>query len=139
MVTVCGPSHPLASSSGPVSLEEFRRHIQLVVTDNQPGAEKTQMGVVGERRWLRNDLSAKHDFLKGGLGWGHMPSHLVADDLVHGTLIEVKRRAWHMRPLTFMVSQRRGRDASACETKLVELLGRLGERPLSGKLRGRRK
>ncbi len=126
MITVCAPTHPLASSPEPISLEEFRRHIQLVVTDNQPGAEKTQMGVAGERRWLLNDLGAKHDLLKAGLGWGHMPAHLVSSDVATGTLVELKRRAWHLRPLTFMVARRRGHDASACETKLVELIGGLG-------------
>jgi DNA-binding transcriptional LysR family regulator len=122
MVTVCAPSHPLASSPEPTSLEEFGRHVQLVVTDNQPEAEKTQVGVAGERQWLLNDLSAKHDFLKAGLGWGHMPSDLVSDDLANGTLVEVRRRAWHIRPLTFMISRRRGHDASACEAQLTEML-----------------
>lgn len=122
MVTVCAPTHPLATSSEPISLEEFGRHIQLVVTDNQPGAEKTQMTVAGERQWLVNDLSAKHDFLKAGLCWGHMPAHLVAEDLAGGRLIELKRRAWHIRPLTFMISRRRGHDLSVCEARLIELL-----------------
>jgi DNA-binding transcriptional LysR family regulator len=122
MVTVCAPTHPLASSPEPISLEEFRRHIQLVVTDNRPGAEKTQMGVAGERQWLLNDLSAKHDFLKAGLGWGHMPQHLVAENVASGALLEIKRRAWHLRSLTFMISRRRGHDLSACENQLIELL-----------------
>ncbi|MGH8320113.1 MAG: arsenic transporter, partial [Steroidobacteraceae bacterium] len=30
---------------------------------------------------------------------------------------------WHMRPLTFMISQRRGYSFSECETRLVKLLG----------------
>lgn len=44
MVTVCAPTHPLAASAEPISMEDFGRHVQLVVPDNQPGAEKTQMG-----------------------------------------------------------------------------------------------
>ena len=123
MLTVCAPSHPLASHPEPVSVGEFSRHVQLVVTDNQPGAEKTQMAVAGERQWLLNDLSAKHDFLKAGLGWGHMPSDLIASELASGALVEIKRRAWHIRPLTFMISRRKGWDPSACETKLIELFG----------------
>ena len=123
MVTVCAPSHPLAAIAGPIPREEFGRHIQLVVTDNQPDAEKTQQGVAGERQWRVNDLGAKHDLLKGGLCWGHMPRHMVAQDLANGTLVELQRRAWHMRPLTFMISQRRGYSFSKCETRLVELLG----------------
>jgi hypothetical protein len=52
-----------------------------------------------------------------------MPRHLVEEDLATGVLVELQRRAWHMRPLTFMISQRRGYSFSECETRLVELLG----------------
>ncbi|BCF94294.1 LysR family transcriptional regulator [Paraburkholderia sp. PGU16] len=122
MVTVCAPSHPLAAIAAPIPREEFGRHIQLVVTDNQPDADKTQQGIASERQWLVNDLGAKHDLLRGSLCWGHMPHHLVAQDLANGTLVELQRRAWHMRPLTFMISQRRGYSFSECETRLIEFL-----------------
>jgi len=123
MVTVCAPSHPLAAITGPIPRDELARHIQLVVTDNQPAAEKTQQGVAGERQWRVNDLGAKHDLLRGSLCWGHMPRHMVAEDLANGTLVEIQRRAWHMRPLTFVISRRRGYSFSESETRLVELLG----------------
>lgn len=123
MVTVCAPLHPLAASGRAIPREEFGRHIQLVVTDNQPNAEKTQQGVASERQWWVNDLGAKHDLLRGGLCWGHMPRHMVEEDLAKGTLVELERRAWHMRALTFMISHRRGYAFSECETRLVELLG----------------
>lgn len=130
MVTVCAPTHPIAAAGSPISLDEFSRHVQLVVTDNQPNAEKTQKEVAGERQWLLNDLSAKHDFLRAGLGWGHMPADLVADDLATGALIKIERRAWHVRPLTFMVSRRRGHQLSTCEEQLIGLLANIGhDRP----------
>ena len=122
MVTACAPAHPLASVPGPIPMDEFGLHIQVVVTDNQPGAEKTQQGVAGKRQWLVNDLGAKRDLLKAGLGWGHMPRHLVAEDLESGQLVELERRAWHIRSLTFVVSQRRGYELSPSESRLVELL-----------------
>ncbi|SAL78027.1 LysR family transcriptional regulator [Caballeronia telluris] len=122
-MTVCAPSHPLAAIAGPIPREEFGQHIQLVVTDNQPDAEKTQQRVAGERQWLVNDLGAKHDLLRGILCWGHMPHYMVAEDLANGTLVELRRRAWHMRALIFMVSQRREYSFSERETRLVELLG----------------
>jgi DNA-binding transcriptional LysR family regulator len=122
MVTVCAPSHPLAACDEPVSIQDFGRHTQLVVTDNQASAEKTQQGVAGKRHWLINDLGAKLDLLRAGLGWGHMPFDLVSSDLASGLLVEVKRRAWHMPPLTFMISHRRGYEPSACEIRLIEML-----------------
>ena len=124
MVTVCAPSYPLASIPKSIPVDEFGRHTQIVVTDNQHGAEKTQQGVAGKRQWLVNDLGAKRDLLKAGLGWGHLPRHLVSEDLASGQLVELERHAWHMGPLTFVVSQRRGYDLSPCESRLVELLGR---------------
>lgn len=123
MVTVCAPSYPLASTPTPIPVDEFGRHTQIVVTDNRPGAEKTQQGVAGKRQWLVNDLGAKRDLLRAGLGWGHLPRHLVSEDLASGQLIELERRAWHIRSLTFVVSQRRGYDFSPCESRLIELLG----------------
>lgn len=123
MVTTCAPDHPLASLPGPIPMDEFGLHIQVVVTDSQPAAEKTQQGVAGKRQWLVNDLGAKHDLLRAGLGWGHLPRHLVADDLANGRLVELERRAWHSRPLAFVVSQRRGYVPTPCESRLVELLG----------------
>lgn len=124
MVTLCAPSHPLASTPKPVPVDEFGRHVQIVVTDNQPEAEKTQQGVAGKRLWLVNDLGAKRDLLKAGLGWGHMPRHMVGEDLASGELVELDRHAWHLGPLTFVISQRRGYDLSPCEARLVELLGK---------------
>src|SRR3546814_16186361 len=95
-------------------MDEFGLHIQVVVTDNQPGAEKTQQGVAGKCQWLVNDLGAQRDLLKAGLGWGHLPPHLVADDMAGGQLVEPEPRAWNILPLTFMVSQRWGYDPSPC-------------------------
>jgi DNA-binding transcriptional LysR family regulator len=122
MVTVCAPTHPLASIGRAISLDEFSAHVQLVVTDNQPAADKTQRGVAGERQWSVNDLGAKRDLLIGGLSWGHMPVDLVADDLASGRLIELQRRAWHLRPLVFVLSRMRGSELSGFEEKAVHLL-----------------
>ncbi|MDN5882445.1 MAG: substrate-binding domain-containing protein, partial [Nitrosospira sp.] len=124
MATVCAPTHPLASIGRSISLEEFAQHVQLVVTDNQPDAEQSQSGVAGERQWLINDLGAKRDLLMAGLGWGHMPLHLVAEDLAQGRLVKLRRRAWHVRPLAFALSRMRGSELSAFEERAVQLLAR---------------
>jgi DNA-binding transcriptional LysR family regulator len=122
MVTVCAPTHALARIGRAISLDEFSEQVQLVVTDNQPAAEKTQMGVAGERQWSVNDLGAKRDLLIGGLSWGHMPVDLVAEDLALGRLVELERRAWHLRPLVFVLSRLQGSELSPFEERAVQLL-----------------
>jgi DNA-binding transcriptional LysR family regulator len=122
MVTVCAPTHPLASIGRAITLDEFSEHVQSVVTDNQPAAEKTQKGVAGERQWLVNDLGAKRDLLIAGLSWGHMPVDLIAEDLAQGRLVELQRRAWHLRRLVFVLSRMRGSELSPFEERAVRLL-----------------
>jgi DNA-binding transcriptional LysR family regulator len=130
LVTVCAPSHPLANIGRQISQGEFGEYVQLVVTDNQPQSEQTQKGVAGERQWLVNDLGAKRDFLIAGLSWGHMPLDLVAEDLSQGRLVELRRRAWHLRPLVFVLSRMRGSELSSFEERAVRLLtGRTGPVP----------
>jgi len=65
---------------------------------------------------------------------------MVAEDLANARLVELQRRAWHMRALNFMISQRRGYSLSECDTRVVELLGNLrrfpkdnSQRPVSRK------
>src|ERR1700719_2086891 len=70
MVTVCAPAHPLAAIAGPIPREELGRHIQLVVTDNQPDAEKTQQGGAGERQWRGERPRAAEELLRGGVVLG---------------------------------------------------------------------
>lgn len=122
MVTVCAPSHPLAMFRAPVPLDELTRFPQIVVTDNQLDAEKSQRSVAGERNWFVDDLNTKHDFLRAGLGWGHMPIEHVAADLVTRDLVEIKRHAWHLEPVAFMISRFRGHEPSGCEVQMIKLL-----------------
>jgi DNA-binding transcriptional LysR family regulator len=43
--------------------------------------------------WRLADLGAKHAFLRAGLGWGHMPLHMVEQDLQSGALVRIELEA----------------------------------------------
>ena len=123
LVTVCAPTHALASVGRAISLDEFSEHVQLVVTDNQPAADKTQRGVAGERQWSVNDLGAETRLADWrALVGATCPSDLVAEDLALGRLVELERRAWHLRPLVFVLSRMRGSELSPFEERAVQLL-----------------
>ena len=86
MVTVVAPGSPLAGRTGPVPLKDVMNETQLVLTDRSPLTDGTDYGVQGKTVWRLADLGAKHAFLRAGLGWGHLPLWLVADDLKAGRL-----------------------------------------------------
>jgi len=71
----------------------------------------------------------KRDLLVAGLSWYHMPVDLVAEDVAQDRLVELRlrRRAWHLRPLVFVLSCLRGSKLSPFEERPVQLLA--GRRP----------
>ncbi|MDB5457840.1 MAG: LysR family transcriptional regulator, partial [Caulobacter sp.] len=89
MVMVASPDHPLALRKGPIPKSALAEHVQLVLTDRSDLSQGREFGVLSPKTWRLADLGAKHAFLRAGLGWGGMPLHGVATDLVDGTLVEL--------------------------------------------------
>jgi DNA-binding transcriptional LysR family regulator len=89
-VTVVSPSHPLAKSRGVLSASAIGKHVQLVLTDRTVLTDGRDFGVLSPLTWRLADLGAKHAFLKAGLGWGHMPLHIVSADLDSGALVKIR-------------------------------------------------
>jgi len=89
-VTVVSPTHQLASTRGMVSSTAIAKQIQLVLTDRTALTEGRNFGVLSPLTWRLADLGAKHAFLRAGLGWGHMPLHMVKTDLETGALVKIR-------------------------------------------------
>jgi len=89
-VTVASPLHPLAKSRGVASASTIAKHVQLVLTDRTVLSDGRDFGVLSPLTWRLADLGAKHAFLKAGLGWGHMPLHMVKADLDGGALVKIR-------------------------------------------------
>ena len=89
-VTVVSPSHPLAARRGVVSASAAGKQVQLVLTDRSVLTSGRDFGVQSPLTWRLADLGAKHAFLRAGLGWGHMPLHMVKADLDEGALVRIR-------------------------------------------------
>ena len=89
-VTVVSPSHALARTRGVASASAIAKHVQLVLSDRTVLSEGRNFGVLSPLTWRLADLGAKHAFLRAGLGWGHMPLHMVKADLDRGALVKIR-------------------------------------------------
>jgi DNA-binding transcriptional LysR family regulator len=89
-VTVVSPAHELAAKRGVISPSAVAKHVQLVLIDRSPLTEGRDFGVFSPLSWRLADLGAKLGFLKAGLGWGHMPLHMVEADLESGSLVKIR-------------------------------------------------
>jgi DNA-binding transcriptional LysR family regulator len=89
-VTVAAPTHELAKRRGVISNAVAAKHVQLVLTDRTTLSAGREYSVLSPLSWRLADLGAKHAFLRAGLGWGHMPLHIVAADLAAGSLVKIR-------------------------------------------------
>jgi len=95
LIPVVAPAHPLAARPAPLNAAALADAVQIVLGEHRPEAERDgDQGVFSPRTWRVVDLSTKRALLLGGLGWGHMPEHLVRDDLAAGRLVALRLDAW---------------------------------------------
>jgi len=94
LIVVAAPDHPLANAGRPLEENDLRDHTQLMLSSSGPQASGDHSGY-GINRWRIHDLHMRHRLLLAGVGWGGMPSHMVADDLQQGRLVklELERKA----------------------------------------------
>ena len=64
--------------------------MQLVLSDRSVLTKGRDFGVLSPLTWRLADFGAKLAFLRAGLGWGHMPLHMVKADLDEGTLTRIR-------------------------------------------------
>jgi len=102
LVTVVSPSHPLAGKRRAIMAATVAKEVQLVLSDRTTLSEGRDFGVLSPLTWRLADLGAKHAFLKAGLGWGHMPLHMVEADLDSGALVRIRVEEFPRNPTMSM-------------------------------------
>jgi len=90
LVTVVGPTHPLAKYKGVVPQSELQRYVQLVLTDRSTLSKGKSYGVLSKKIWRLADMGARHAFLRAGFGFGNMPRFMVEDDIASGKLRAIR-------------------------------------------------
>lgn len=100
LVFVAAPSHPL--TSGPVTAEARARHAELVVRDSSPRFRlQSKPSFMGSRNVVYlSDFHSKRVALLDATGYGWIPRHFVADDIVGGQLrlLDAEPNAWTYHP-----------------------------------------
>jgi DNA-binding transcriptional LysR family regulator len=112
LVPVAAPTHPLARIDGTLDDATLGGFVQVVLSErSHDGAQTSQdRGVLSSKTWRVVDLATRHALIAHGLGWGHMPEHLVRDDLRAGRLTALRLEAWGDKPpqRSLVLAWRRG-------------------------------
>ena len=89
LVPVAGPEHNLAQENSPLSGDEIRDELQIVIAQRSQAESEGTVGVFSTKVWRVADASTKLGLIRAGLGWGYLPLDLVQADLDRGGLIQL--------------------------------------------------
>jgi DNA-binding transcriptional LysR family regulator len=96
LVPVVAPGFLAFPVSRAITPEQMRGYVQCVIRDTARHSPARDYYLVeGARIWTVSDQLMKKQIILQGMGWGHMPAFLVADELRRGRLLSIAGR--HLR------------------------------------------
>ncbi len=125
VITVTHPEHALAQHDGDLDLEQFGAHRQIVLTDRARGTEGVDRGVLSHRTWRVAEITTKLEMLRSGFGWGHMPAHMVREDLERGSLVDLHLSGMPFQFPLFVIRRKAQKPGVAAQWLLESLSRRL--------------
>ncbi|HEY8877156.1 MAG TPA: LysR family transcriptional regulator [Roseateles sp.] len=113
LVPVAAPSYLPFEPTAQLRPEQMKTLVQVVIRDSAtvPGPE--YFLIAGAPSWTVADQQTKKELIVNGMGWGHMPLHLIGKELRAGRLISLEGRHFKRSRLDIVVARRRGKARGA--------------------------
>ncbi|RQP24211.1 LysR family transcriptional regulator [Piscinibacter terrae] len=96
---------PVSKNLGPEQMKPF---VQVIIRDSASAEGRNYFVVPGAHSWTVADQQTKKDLIVHGMGWGHMPLHLIERELRAGKLLSLEGRHFKRSKLELVVARRRG-------------------------------
>jgi DNA-binding transcriptional LysR family regulator len=110
-IPVCAPGHPLAKLKGKASAVDRGLYSQVVLRSTLEGAGKSAAILNPLNTVSVDNFLSKKELIRGGLGWGFMPDHLVQSEIKKKELVITHHEATKI-PLS--VAIRQGQKLGPC-------------------------
>jgi DNA-binding transcriptional LysR family regulator len=90
LVPVVAPGFLRFPMSSAITPEQMRDYVQCVIRDTaRHSAPRSYYLIEGARSWTVSDQLMKKELILQGMGWGHLPTFLIADELRDGMLLSI--------------------------------------------------
>jgi DNA-binding transcriptional LysR family regulator len=102
-----------------ITPEQMRGCVQCVIRDTARHSPPRAFYLIeGARTWTVSDQLMKKEIILQGMGWGHMPVFLIADELREGRLISIAGKYLRGGSGDIVAARRRGRPHGPVAGKL---------------------
>ncbi|MBN3788348.1 LysR family transcriptional regulator [Burkholderia sp. Ac-20353] len=105
-----------------LTVEQMREYVQVIIRDSarQPGRD--YFVIKDAPNWTVADQHTKKALLVQGMGWGHMPLHLIDKELRSGKLVSLEGRHFKRSKLDIVAARLRGRPVGPVASALWKYL-----------------
>jgi DNA-binding transcriptional LysR family regulator len=124
LVPVVAPGFLRFAIDEAITPEQMRPYAQCVIRDSAPSGPSQDFYLIeGARRWTVSDQLMKKALILQGMGWGHMPSFLVEDELADGRLITIEGRCFRRRSVSLVAARLRDKVRGPVAERLWRHIG----------------
>jgi DNA-binding transcriptional LysR family regulator len=107
------------------TVERMRDLVQCIIRDSARNPWPRNYFVLeGARTCTVSDQMMKKEVILQGLGWGHMPDHLVATELATGRLVSFANQYFRGGVVQLVAARNAGKPRGIIASKLWDALGR---------------
>jgi len=119
VVPVVAPGFLRFPLSQAITPERMRDYVQCVIRDTaRVTAPRDYFLIEGARSWTVSDQLMKKELILQGMGWGHMPRYLIADELRAGRLLPITGRYFKGSTAEIVAARRRDVPHGPIATRL---------------------
>jgi DNA-binding transcriptional LysR family regulator len=96
LIPVVAPGFLKFAITDEITPDQMRCYVQCVIRDTaRHSAPRDYYLIEGARAWTVSDQMMKREIILQGMGWGHMPSFMIAEELRSGRLLSIAGK--HLR------------------------------------------
>jgi len=123
LVPVVAPNFLRFPISKSITPEQMRDYVQCVIRDTARSPSRDYYLVEGARSWTVSDQLMKKELILQGMGWGHMPHYLIAQNLRDKSLLPITGKHFKGGRVELVAARRRNTPHGPIANRLWQFIG----------------
>jgi len=128
LVPVVAPGFLSFPINAKITPADMMHHVQCIIRDSvRESPARDYFVVEGAHSWTVADQLTKKELIVLGMGWGHMPTYLIADELADGRLLSIAGKHYKRSTIDIVAARLRGRSHGPVATRLWQFIAEQAE------------
>jgi DNA-binding transcriptional LysR family regulator len=105
-----------------ITPKQMKQCVQCIIRDSARNEQKDYFLIEGSRSWTVADQLMKKELILLGMGWGHMPLHLIQKEILRCKLLSIEGKHFKRSAINIVAARLRNRTAGPIADRLWRFL-----------------